>query len=147
MMDREEFSQAVYEANAPCVAHLCSACPKDGGTCFFPDTIRTELQEHVAIELCKTCPFMEECYEQAMTHGEVYGVWGGTTAKQRKKLLEKQGKYDPLAAQCESCGKEFRLKSTQSRQVFCERDCYESNRSQRAKLGHVPRAVVLGKTA
>lgn len=36
-----------------------------------------------ALSICRRCPLLEECREWAIEHNEPYGVWGGTTAKQR----------------------------------------------------------------
>lgn len=41
-------------------------------------------------EMCnKQCPIRNECLEYALKHNERYGIWGGMTAPERKKL--KQG--------------------------------------------------------
>ncbi|MFF4385566.1 WhiB family transcriptional regulator [Streptomyces sp. NPDC001552] len=42
--------------------------------------------------LCNSCPFIAECLEWALDTGELYGVWGGTTAYERRALLRKRGK-------------------------------------------------------
>lgn len=39
-----------------------------------------------AIQLCDTCPVKRLCLQYAMAAGEVYGVWGGTNAAQRREL-------------------------------------------------------------
>lgn len=36
-----------------------------------------------AKELCKTCPVFTECLTAALTFHEEYGVWAGTTRKER----------------------------------------------------------------
>jgi WhiB family redox-sensing transcriptional regulator len=39
-----------------------------------------------AKRVCKTCPVMAECLEWALDNHEVYGVWGGTSEKQRRVI-------------------------------------------------------------
>lgn len=70
----------------------------DGAICrqidpdlWFPDGIkatrvRREAEEN-AIALCRLCPHQNECLEVALTDPTLMGVWGGTTTRQRKRLL------------------------------------------------------------
>ena len=37
-----------------------------------------------AKELCATCQFMDPCYQWALRR-KVYGIWGGSTDKQRER--------------------------------------------------------------
>lgn len=39
-----------------------------------------------AKRLCQGCPVIEECLEYALTANEPWGVWGGTTARERKGM-------------------------------------------------------------
>lgn len=61
----------------------------DGGACagadvnlFFSDNIGDINQ---AREICISCPLMAACLDYA-TFAEEFGVWGGTTAGERKNL-------------------------------------------------------------
>ncbi|CAN5667993.1 hypothetical protein BH24ACT5_BH24ACT5_30620 [soil metagenome] len=36
--------------------------------------------------VCAGCPVRAECLDYALTHHELFGVWGGTTGKQRRRL-------------------------------------------------------------
>jgi WhiB family redox-sensing transcriptional regulator len=42
-----------------------------------------------AIPICDGCPFIRPCLEYALEHDE-YGVWGGTSEKDRRKIKAKQ---------------------------------------------------------
>ena len=53
---------------------------------FFSDNI---VEINQAREICSSCPLKASCLEYA-TFAEEFGVWGGTTAGERKKL--RQGK-------------------------------------------------------
>jgi WhiB family redox-sensing transcriptional regulator len=37
-------------------------------------------------QICSGCSVRSQCLEHAMTHGEVYGVWGGLTDEERVRL-------------------------------------------------------------
>jgi WhiB family transcriptional regulator, redox-sensing transcriptional regulator len=51
---------------------------------FFPDS-RSPANE--AKEICASCPVRPECLEYALAAAEEFGVWGGLTEKERRKLL------------------------------------------------------------
>lgn len=54
---------------------------------FYP-----ELGDNVAIELakqvCGLCRVRERCLEDALTLPEHYGVWGGTSESERRRMLQ-----------------------------------------------------------
>ena len=49
---------------------------------------KTEATE-AAIAMCRSCPALKQCLEYALRHPEFaeYGVWGGTTVAQRRRIL------------------------------------------------------------
>jgi hypothetical protein len=61
---------------------------------FFPEDFRSKtkgqdlemarLAEKTAREICMRCPVMAKCLKVGMF--EDYGIWGGSTAEQRKKI-------------------------------------------------------------
>lgn len=36
--------------------------------------------------VCKGCVVRGKCLDYALVHGEKYGIWGGTTEKERRRL-------------------------------------------------------------
>ena len=40
----------------------------------------------VALAFCGVCRIREECLAWALKNGERYGVWGGLTEQQRRRL-------------------------------------------------------------
>ena len=42
-----------------------------------------------AKDMCQRCPALKQCLEYALRHPEFaeYGVWGGTTVAQRRRIL------------------------------------------------------------
>jgi len=54
---------------------------------FFPsDGVGVE----VAKRICETCPSKEPCLEYALAHRIDHGVWGGTSERQRRRILKKR---------------------------------------------------------
>ena len=49
---------------------------------------KTEAAE-AAIDMCRKCPVLKQCLEYALRHPESaeYGVWGGVTVAQRRRIL------------------------------------------------------------
>jgi len=50
---------------------------------FFPIS---EEEAGPALTFCGSCRIREECLSWALKNGERYGVWGGTTEQQRRRL-------------------------------------------------------------
>ena len=51
---------------------------------FFPTT---EEEAGLALSYCGICQVKEICLAWAVRNGERYGVWGGTTEQQRRRLI------------------------------------------------------------
>jgi len=57
---------------------------------FSPESergVRKRAREMVAKSLCGTCPVQPECRQHALSVGEPYGVWGGTTESERDNVV------------------------------------------------------------
>lgn len=39
-----------------------------------------------AVELCRSCPVQGSCLAWALNAGDLHGVWGGTTARERRAM-------------------------------------------------------------
>jgi WhiB family redox-sensing transcriptional regulator len=50
---------------------------------FFPIS---EEEAGPALAYCRVCRIREECLAWALKNGERYGVWGGLTEQQRRRL-------------------------------------------------------------
>ena len=67
----------------------------DNGICrehlpatFFPsDGVGVE----VAKRICATCPVVDTCLEYALANHIDHGVWGGTSERQRRRILKARG--------------------------------------------------------
>lgn len=73
-----------------------AACRRlDSAKFFAPSGERGALKrqrEQAAQRICGGCPVRKECAEFALTHGEQYGVWGGTTAAERATRKRRVGR-------------------------------------------------------
>jgi WhiB family redox-sensing transcriptional regulator len=72
----------------------------DNGICrnhppatFFPsDGVGVE----VAKRICATCPVLDTCLEYALDNHIDHGVWGGTSERQRRRILKARGVRIPV---------------------------------------------------
>lgn len=70
-----------------------AACRGEDIALFYPDTPGTRAVE--AKRFCVVCPVREPCLQQALTNGE-FGVWGGTTDEDRRRLRRQLGIRSPV---------------------------------------------------
>lgn len=64
--------------------HERAACRGRSVEMFFseePADIRA------ALRVCQACPVRQPCYELAMANREYFGVWGGTTERERRRVF------------------------------------------------------------
>jgi len=59
-----------------------------------PESVRTSKTQQAKI-VCVTCPVKEECLRYAIEAGEVYGIWGGKTNRERA-VIRRQWQQDGL---------------------------------------------------
>jgi len=64
----------------------CSSEDVDPGL-FFP-TANDDTSEALAI--CKRCEVCKECLDFAIEANEPYGIWGGVTERQRRRMKERE---------------------------------------------------------
>ncbi len=60
-----------------------ASCRDERGMTFFP---QSKGEEKKALSICGICPVRQDCLDHALATNERFGVWGGTTEKQRRKL-------------------------------------------------------------
>ncbi len=60
-----------------------AACKAEKSMKFFP---QTRQEEREAIAICNICPVIEDCLDHALESNERFGVWGGTTERERRKI-------------------------------------------------------------
>jgi WhiB family redox-sensing transcriptional regulator len=66
-----------------------AACQGIDPQVFFPESDE-DAEEAKAI--CSMCPVRQPCLEHALAHREREGVWGGTTERERRRILRQRRK-------------------------------------------------------
>lgn len=58
-------------------------CRQIGGDIWYPEQGESNLE---AKQICAVCPVRVECLDHAVTFDEVFGIWGGLSAQERRRL-------------------------------------------------------------
>jgi len=64
-----------------------SACRNADPRIFFG---ATREDERAAIRICATCTVREECLAFALETRERFGIWGGATERERRRMLRSE---------------------------------------------------------
>lgn len=62
-----------------------ASCAQSDPDAWYPEKGRKDSVQ-IAKRVCKTCPIRERCLEIALETDERYGVWGGLSERERRKL-------------------------------------------------------------
>lgn len=62
-----------------------AACKNTDPNLFFPSRGDYEM-ETAAKSMCAVCPVKSQCLEYALNAGDCPGIWGGTSAKERRGI-------------------------------------------------------------
>lgn len=54
---------------------------------FFPESSGSTSE---AKGVCHSCAVRPECLEYALRHGEKFGIWGGMTERERRRLMRQR---------------------------------------------------------
>ena len=80
---------------------------RSGGAClsadpdlFFPISTTGPAVRQIAQAkaICAACQVRQECLEFALSHDQVYGIWGGTTPEDRQRHRRRQRRAEAAAA-------------------------------------------------
>ncbi|AVO21663.1 WhiB family transcription factor [Mycobacterium phage MooMoo] len=87
-----------------------------------------------AKQVCAGCPVRVECLQWALDNNEEFGVWGGYSERERRKI--KRGELNPADIEdneprCQHCGKKFRPGHRAER--YCSSMCRRLVRAEREK--------------
>lgn len=76
-----------------------AACRGMPVNAFFPSSNESNSEPSIeAITTCRRCPVRQQCLDYAMVGGEKHGIWGGTTERERRKLLRQRVRARTKAA-------------------------------------------------
>lgn len=62
------------------------ACRSSDTAVFFPDRGASTKE---AKDICNGCPVKEECLDYALMNGEKFGIWGGYSERERRRIKRK----------------------------------------------------------
>lgn len=68
-------------------------CAETDPEAFFPEKGGSTRK---AKKVCGNCEVRAECLEYALTHNEKYGIWGGVSERERRKI-KRQSRKDVAA--------------------------------------------------
>ena len=70
--------------------HEDAACASHETDYWFADGRGSEARAATAtaIAICESCPVQPLCLADALKRREEYGIWGGTTPPQRRRMLK-----------------------------------------------------------
>lgn len=71
-------------------------CAETDPDLFFPDQDSWQVQ--IARRVCAGCPIKDECLEMALQRHEAFGVWGGTTPRQRRRMWRRREESQAVPA-------------------------------------------------
>ena len=60
-----------------------AACLGKNADCFFPEKGGSTRE---AKRICQTCDVRMECLEYALANDERFGIWGGMSERERRRL-------------------------------------------------------------
>jgi WhiB family redox-sensing transcriptional regulator len=63
-------------------------CRQTDPEAFFPEKGGSTRE---AKAVCLRCPVRAECLESALEHDERFGIWGGTSERERRRLKRRAG--------------------------------------------------------
>lgn len=62
-----------------------ASCAQSDPDAWYPEKGRKD-SVTIAKKVCKNCPIRERCLEIALENDERYGVWGGLSERERRRL-------------------------------------------------------------
>ena len=65
------------------------ACAEADPDAWFPDKGGTN---RPAKAVCRGCEVIDECLTWALDNGEMHGVWGGLSERERRQLRSRKGR-------------------------------------------------------
>lgn len=69
-----------------------AACRGMGPDRFYPTDSEDDDDTEVAVAakaVCESCPVREDCLTTAIETREQYGIWGGMTSRERRRMIRR----------------------------------------------------------
>lgn len=97
-----------------------AACRGAGPDLFYIDRGEPTAE---AKAVCAVCPVTAQCLDFALIHHDTFGIWGGMSVRERRRLRRVPPAVPVIGASaiCSCCGETFR--PARRDQQFCTADC------------------------
>lgn len=79
----DEFSMFPHDDEEELRWQERALCAQTDPEAFFPEKGGSTRE---AKRICLTCPVRNECLEYALAHDERFGIWGGLSERERRRL-------------------------------------------------------------
>lgn len=70
--------------------HLDALCAQVDTELFFPEKGSGHKTVRAAKRVCDGCDVREKCLDFAVDNGERFGIWGGLTERERRRLAQER---------------------------------------------------------
>jgi WhiB family redox-sensing transcriptional regulator len=87
-LDTFELLEALCEADEPESWQERALCAETDPESFFPEKGGSTRE---AKRICSGCEVRAECLEYALAHDERFGIWGGLSERERRRLKRASG--------------------------------------------------------
>lgn len=102
-----------------------AACAEIGGDVWFPDKGESN---SAAKRVCRACEAQAECLQWALDRDEDFGIWGGLSAEERRKLQGRRPGRPAGTVKTIAHGTEAGYKAHRRRGEQACQDCLDGNR-------------------
>lgn len=125
---RPDQSGAVSSVDDDVAWQASAACDGLDPELFFPERGESTAK---AKAVCAACPVREQCLEYALTNGEKFGIWGGLSERERRRLRRERG-----GRRLAECGTRSGYERHRYRDEVACADCLAANAAwHRARRG------------
>ena len=94
-MTSEAIDLVLFEGTQPWMQHgECAGIGPENDRIFFPQRGESSSE---ARTMCAKCKVTEDCLEYALRTNQQYGIWGGTSNRERKRIRLERAARSGLA--------------------------------------------------
>lgn len=106
---------------------------------FFPER-GDDVTVKQAKAVCATCPVRQECLEYAIAGAEKFGIWGGLSERERRRIRRTQYRAleQPVTCELPGCTTVYTRRS--NGQKFCSDECSTTNLRNRKRAWEIANA-------